>query len=140
MERDLDLYRDILFMVESAGTPYDHRGIVFNKDSGVNVIEEELENIPDSIQESDPDVLTRHVELMVQAGLLEGNSVDEGLGPAPSISVFGITHEGYEFLDAVRSSDIWAQAQDALTQKSVGTTLAPSSPLYCVKRSACQAG
>jgi len=110
MKRDLNLYRDILLALEKLGTPWDHGGVQVNKNEGFQLHEMDANELPQSIREEQPEVLTRHAQLMIQAGLLEGDNFLDKEGIPPLASIHGVTHEGYEFLENVRDDTIWNRA------------------------------
>lgn len=67
----------------------------------------------------DPEVVARHVGLMVDAGLLTGE-LTEFCGGGGDAYVNGITWAGYDFLDSVRDDSVWRETRDSIG-KSVGT-------------------
>jgi len=67
--------------------------------------------IPDYTQEQ----LDYHVELAIEAGLIEGDLLNPH-----GFYVRKLTYAGHEFLDAARSETMWNKAKDTL-QKNAGT-------------------
>ena len=103
MKRNMDLVREILLRVEAA----DGGKIVFN----------------DLLAEYDKADIGRHVELMIEHGLLKGTVVPSGSGPEHRVLVFDIrrmTWEGHDFLDAARNETIWIRAQRLCREKTGG--------------------
>ena len=129
MERDLNLYRDILLLIEKCGTPWDHGSLQVDRRDGFDLRGIEDDKIPPSIQDTRPEVLTRHVQLMIQAGLLEGKFVSDEEGIPPLASIHGVTHEGFEFLDNVRDESVWRKTIAVAGQSSLDVTKAVASGL-----------
>lgn len=111
MKRSLDLYRDILLAVESSGTPWDHEGIIVDIQDGFNFRGSEV-SVPDSLRETKPEILTRHAQLLIQAGLLEGDAGKDSKGVSPVVSIFGLTHEGHDFVENIRDNTVWKKVKE----------------------------
>ena len=62
-----------------------------------------------------------HVHLMEQAGLVEAANVSAMGSSSPSALLLSIKWKGHDFLDAAKSSTVWAQAKEKA--KSVGGSL-----------------
>lgn len=101
MKRDLDLVRCILISVEKADGPI---GDVM------------LANCCEDIGR-----LAFHIELMQAHGLLTASVERDAYGDPLSLEVGGLTWEGYDYLDAIRSPQVWNKAKDAIS-KAVGDT------------------
>lgn len=103
MKRDIDLIRRILLDVEEseAGTP--HMRIFFDG-------------------EFTDDVVNAHIELMVDAGLVEG-SVTRSTQGIVRANVRRLTWAGHDFLDATRDATIWAKAKKTVLQKGSSFTI-----------------
>lgn len=100
MKRNLDLIRDLLILAEESDGPV----------------------TDDALSASDymRSELAYHVELMTQRGLIDGCVEYDGFHrTAMNISISSITWEGYDYLDAIRSDDVWHKAKAAV-KKSVG--------------------
>lgn len=67
------------------------------------------------------DEIAFHVEMMQARGLVTAKVVRSGSGAPVQVDVLGITWEGYDYLDAVRSDDVWRRANAAIS-KTVGVT------------------
>lgn len=99
MKRDLDLVRYILLCVEDSDEPVDETMIMKYG--------------------CDMRTAAFHVELMAARGLVLAN-VTYASGDVPvDVAVSSLTWEGYDYLDAIRSSVVWKQAKEAIA-KTVG--------------------
>lgn len=99
MKRDLDLVRDILRYVEgSEGGAVDLSGM----DAGIKT-------------------LAFHAELMAARGLIECSVARDAFGEPMDVEVSGITWEGYDYLDAIRSPKVWKRAKEVISS-TVGDT------------------
>lgn len=96
MKRDMDLIRRILLTIE-ADEPYDE------------------------IPGVDVDVLIGHVELLFDAGLVEGQNTST-LAEA-DFRIDRITWAGHEFLDAARNESVWKTVRRQLKEKSLSVSL-----------------
>lgn len=101
MKRDLDLVRCILISVEKADGPI-----------GDAMLAKCCEDISR---------LAFHIELMQAHGLLTASVKRDAYGDPLSLEVGGLTWEGYDYLDAIRSPQVWNKAKDAIS-KAVGDT------------------
>ena len=101
MKRDLDLVRCILISVEKADGPI-----------GDVMLAKCCEDIGR---------LAFHIELMQAHGLLTASGERDAYGDPLSLEVGGLTWEGYDYLDAIRSPQVWNKAKDAIS-KAVGDT------------------
>jgi hypothetical protein len=117
MERDLDLYRDILFAVEEHANP-DERPIRIQRkgDDKLYFPDADETELPESVRDADTPVLMRHVVLMTQAGLLDSNALDPSSettsGRPFVITIQGLTHEGHDFLENIREDTVWNQTKE----------------------------
>jgi len=101
VKRDLDLVRCILISVEKSDGPI-----------GDAMLAKCCEDISR---------LAFHVELMQAHGLLTASVKRDACGDPLSLEVGGLTWEGYDYLDAIRSPQVWNKAKDAIS-KAVGDT------------------
>lgn len=93
----MDLVREILMAVE---------------DSDEQVIDaEQLAS-----DKWDEVTVARHLELMIEAGLVIGQ-VEEYLGGGVDGFVSRLTWPGYDFLDAVRSDSVWQKTKESIGDK-----------------------
>ena len=94
MKRDMDLIRDILLHVEEDETLTGSRFKTFDS--------------KDFAGHSD-DEITYHVDLLFEAGLVDGSP---NLHPLPAISK--LTWQGHEFIAATKDPQIWASVKERL--------------------------
>lgn len=99
MRRDLDLVRNILRYVESADS------------GGVDL----------SGMGEDVGKLAFHAELMAARGLVECDVRRDAFGAPLDVEVTGITWEGYDYLDTIRSPKVWKRAKEVISS-TVGDT------------------
>ena len=111
MRRDMDLVRTILAQVEMADGPIDAGQLT-------------CEGFSD--QE-----LMWHIDLMAAHGLLDA-AVKKAWGDRVSATIDGLTWEGLDMLDAMRSPRVWERAKDAI-KKSVGDTTMDVIKAACSK-------
>jgi hypothetical protein len=96
MKRDMDIVRTILLKIEdSEESPLGWTNI----------------EIPDQ----PPELVSYHVLLLTDAGLVESNNLSTraGLDVRPK----RLTWEGHEFLDAAKNDTIWNKAKDLVKEK-----------------------
>lgn len=95
MKRDLDLVRQLLLQIEAlpAGPPVQYR-------TG------EIE---------DPALLA-HFELVIAAGLVNGKLARSQGARGDVISISGLTWEGHEWIEMVRSQAVWSETKAALLE------------------------
>jgi len=91
MKRDFDLIRRILSDVEDAPPLKGSRDFQY--------------------QGYDDDVVTEHIELLIEAGFLDGH-VSRFLGGGGSARVSRLTWAGHDFLDAMKDESIWSKAKE----------------------------
>ena len=99
MRRDLDMVRDILRYTESSA----ERGASLCGLSG------------------DMEKIAFHAEMMEGRGLIECRVSRDAGGGAYDVEVTGITWEGYDYLDSIRSPKVWARAKEVIS-RTVGDT------------------
>lgn len=73
-----------------------------------------------------------HVELMASHGLVDGKVQYTGGRVPYRISVAGLTWDGYDYLDAIRSDRVWERAR-----RAIGDTVGDAS--LSVIKEACSA-
>ena len=93
MKRDLDLVRQLLLQIEGlpAGPPAQYRA-------------SEIE---------DP-VLLAHFELVLASGLVNGKISRSQSSRGDVISISGLTWEGHEWIEMVRSQSVWNETKSML--------------------------
>ena len=98
MKRNLDTVRKLLkeFELSPAGETID-------------IVKGEYDNTPNEI--------VAHIELMIKAGLLEGEAYpSETGGDDYYFWIEKITWSGHDFIDAARNEDVWNTTKRKLTQ------------------------
>ena len=99
MKRDMDLIRDLMLQVEAFPAGVTHLG----------------SNI--DLRGNDPQVVAEHLALLIEQGLIKGKSISGFDALAPDhIVIIGISWNGHEFLDSVRSETIWAKTKERVTK------------------------
>ena len=101
MKRDADLIRSIALAVEEL------KGGTYLS---------ELENV-------DPWLYAGHIQMMIEANLIEGKTLQLLGGEPPSAVALRLTWKGHDFLDAARSDTLWKKAKDSIISKGVPWTL-----------------
>lgn len=93
MKRDLDLVRQILLQIEAlpAGPPAQYR-----------------------TSEIEDPVLLAHFELVLASGLVNGKISRSQSSRGDVISISGLTWEGHEWIEAVRSEIVWCETKATL--------------------------
>ena len=89
MKRDFDLIRKILLYVEE------------NREEG-SLMVNKLENY-------DNQTLISHCKLLADKGFLNGRELESLTPGNDDFQCYGITYEGYEFLDKIRDITIWGK-------------------------------
>lgn len=106
MKRDMDLIRTLLLRMEEATM---QGGVSYIFQPGF----EELD-----VPGYDADAVTYHMNLLVDAGLLDAPSAHG----ANHFIVRGLSWRGHDFLDSVRDPEIWRKAREG-TERAGGFTL-----------------
>jgi len=61
----------------------------------------------------DKDVVAEHVRLLLEADYLQGHMIEGLSGVFDDIAIInGISWEGHDFIDAVKSDNIWAKTKE----------------------------
>lgn len=97
MKRDMDLIRKILIEVEACEDPFGPEDKLM-----INGYEKKI--------------VSYHVKLLCQAGLLEGHELKE-VGSFKWLAG-ALTWEGHEFLDAARDETRWNKAKSLVVEKA----------------------
>lgn len=97
MKRDMDLLRNMLITIESCN------------DVPPNTLR--IESFLDLCDQ--PSVISMHLELLKDAGLIEVNRIPRN-DSVKGFEVIRITFEGYEYLDAIRNARIWRNVKDRI--------------------------
>ena len=99
MKRDWDLVRRILAALESLGDT-------------TSVLR------ADEISGYDPEVVSYHMQLLIEAGLADGNC-REAMNAPLWCYLTRLTWEGHEFLDNVRSPTLWNRIKGVARSKGL---------------------
>ena len=93
MKRDLDLIRELLLKIEAlpVGPPAQYR-----------------------LDEVDDPVLTAHLELLLESGLVRGKISRTQGSRGDVITIAGLTWQGHEWIEAVRNADVWRETKREL--------------------------
>ena len=103
MKRDWDIIREILFKIE-------------NLESNAGPLR--LNNFP---PEKAYDY-SLHVEILIEAGLIYGQ-MSKTIGQhAQNFIAYRLTWQGYEFLDAIRSDNVWHKIKDSFFKGGLSMT------------------
>jgi hypothetical protein len=101
MKRDMDLIREILLLAESDG---DHK----------------------TTNDYTEEQIAYHVQLLIDAGLIEGKVISQNRDGRQIPSGYFITRltmAGHDFLDASRENKVWEKAKGTFKEKGVGWTV-----------------
>ncbi len=100
MTRDMEVIRKIILEIQS------------RKDAEYHSVE---------IPNYDGVTVARHLELMMHAGLIEGQK-SFGLGmPSPLVIVKDLTWEGHDLASALTNDNVWAQIKKKLSPAELAT-------------------
>lgn len=64
-----------------------------------------------------------HSALIIEAGLVHGEVIEDGSGQPASSVILRLTWAGHEFLDAARNDTIWKKATEQIKQSGVDVTI-----------------
>jgi hypothetical protein len=101
VKRDLDLVRQILLQIEAlpAGPAAQYR-----------------------MSEIEDPVLLAHLELLIDAGLVNGKIARSHGARGDVISVTGLTWQGHEWIEMVRSQSVWNETKSAVLEQGGALT------------------
>jgi hypothetical protein len=105
MQRDMSLVRELLLRVEAIDIPPGAKLLINGWDEAVQVADHSPEDID------------RHLRLLVDGEFLTGKAAMDGVITA------GLSWEGCEFLDSIRSPEAWRRTKEAAA-KIGGVSLA----------------
>ena len=93
MKRDLDLVRQLMLQIEAlpAAPPVQYR-----------------------MSEIEDPVLLAHLEMLIEAGLVSGRISRSQGARGDVISVSGLTWQGHEWVEMVRSHSLWNEVKSAV--------------------------
>src|SRR5690554_2745996 len=103
MKRNWEIIRTILFRVEECTLPAD------------------ILRLSD-FQEFKAEEISYHMRLLLEAGLVRGE-MNRTIGPSvKNFTVCGLTWDGHEFLDSIRSSKVWEKTKDTFIAEGISMT------------------
>ena len=104
MRRDMDLVRSILKAVANAQGDLDG--------SALTDATHDLQDI------------AYHVDILEEGGLIEGQVIRDWGGTAVRVTIFRLTWDGNEFLDAVSNDKVWNKVKLKVSQFAGAASLA----------------
>jgi hypothetical protein len=69
----------------------------------------------------DNDLLARHVEMLFDAGLLDGTAMGNVFGTYRNIHVKDLSWDGHEFIDAISKEGVWKKLKETLSPAEIST-------------------
>ncbi|HEM8495069.1 hypothetical protein BGV52_29625 [Burkholderia ubonensis] len=99
MKRDMDLIRELMLKLEAL--PLGSRDVVYIDPDAM------------AVDGYDAHQIDYHLQLLEQAGLIDAGGLGGGVGPG--IAFGRLSWAGHDFLDAVRSPDVWDRTTQAAT-------------------------
>lgn len=110
MKKDIDFIRELLINIEGADKPLELGQLL----------------------EIEPDInkLAFHFDLLEHSGLIEGSITRAYGGDVVHLKINGLTMTGFNFLDCIRSPQIWSKAKETI-QKAVGTVTLETLAVFC---------
>ena len=111
MKRDMDLIRLLLLQIESSETRY----------------ADDLDTPGYSRQETG-----YHLELLISAGLINCDRVSWTFGGDFGAAVNGLTWEGHDFVEAIRSESVWNRTKEFVKDKGLDVGSLPIELLKSV--------
>lgn len=103
MKRDWDLVRDILRRTETETSNAKTLGL-------------------SDFSESMASQVAYHVELLIEAGLIDGR-MSKALGSSPShFVIIRLTWRGHEFIDQIRSDSVWDKTKAKFSSEGISMT------------------
>ncbi len=97
MKRDLELIRTLMLKLESLPMNLGDNRVVTPYDSEMQV------------EGYDTNQINHHLDLIHEAGFIDNG---RGSGPAFGFMFMGLTNKGHDFVDSVRSPEIWRRTKD----------------------------
>lgn len=99
MKRDFELIREILLKVESSP-------------AGEIITQLEIDST------SDESTVIEHIELLIEAGLIEGQVTLPDL-----IAIRRLTNAGHDFLESARNNNVWEKVLNMIRSKGGSMTI-----------------
>ena len=112
MTRDMELIRKIIAEIQS------------RKEAKLKPLE--ISSFPEA-------VVARHLEMMLAAGLIEGDKSDGVDAPFPTVYVKDLTWSGHDFAGAIMNDTIWAKLKKQLTPSELATMPLPFSKTLALR-------
>jgi len=103
MKRDMELIKKIVFEIQSWETTHPH----------------DL-----TIHDYDPNIVGRHVEILINAGYVDGQ-VAKSISGSISPFVTDLSWEGHDFAAALQNEGAWAKLKEKLSPSELATLPLP---------------
>jgi hypothetical protein len=100
MQRDMDLVRKIMLEVQS-------RGDVFPRTVKIDDVDDEM--------------LGRHVEMLFDAGFLDGSKMQSVSRSYHIVLVTDLSWEGHDFIDAISKDGVWQKLKETFSPAEIST-------------------
>jgi hypothetical protein len=100
MKRDLDLVRQLMLQIEALPP--------------IPPVQYRMEDVEDP-------VLLKHLEMLIAAGLVNGKISQSHGARGDVITIAGLTWEGHEWVEMVRSQAIWNETKSVLLERGALT-------------------
>lgn len=110
MKKDIDFIRELLLNIEGADKPLE--------------LGQLLKIEPDAHK------LAFHFDLLEHSGLIEGSITRAFGGDVVYLKISGLTMTGFNFLDSIRSPQIWSKAKE-LIKNTIGTATLETLAVFC---------
>ncbi|RRA02548.1 DUF2513 domain-containing protein [Burkholderia cepacia] len=102
MKRDMDLIRELLLKLEALPVSLTELKLIDGNAAAVQV------------EGYSPEQIDYHLVLLEQAGFIHGGGLENfGMRMGPGIGFQSLTWAGHDFLDAMRSPDVWNRTRRA---------------------------
>ena len=75
------------------------------------------------LQGQDPDVVIRHIQILVQEEFIDGRIYLNEFGIASQCTLIDLSYKGHQFLEIARSNTTWNKAKKSLKEKGIGMTI-----------------
>lgn len=104
MKRDFDLIRRLMKDIENIPAGQRYTDIAY-------------------LTDYDPDTVYAHIDLLLNAGLIEGKTINlqRGIG---GVIIKGLTWDGHDFLDAATDDTLWKKAKESILKPGASITFA----------------
>lgn len=75
------------------------------------------------IEGKPPKEISRHLEILIQEGFIEGSTIVAADGLVAEVRASDLTYRGHQFLEAARSDTAWKKVKGLLREKGVSMTM-----------------